>query len=299
MVRGLETRVAVVGAGPVGLALALELGLRGVDCVMVEPDPRERLVPRAKLANVRTMEHCRRWGIAGDVRAASSLPASFSTEIAFVTTLGGVELTRFENVFFTAHSGDDRFSEPAQQIPQYQLEPVFRRHAAACPAVRFLDGCRVTEVVQDDRMVRASTADASGAPGPSVEAEFLVGCDGPRSTVRDLLSIGVSGIRTIARNFGVVFRAPSLRNRMSFSPALHYWIANPERPSFMGPLDPVDLWWLQATAIPIDIDLGDLDPAELVHTAIGIDIELEAVSTDPWEARALLADRVRDRRCFL
>jgi 2-polyprenyl-6-methoxyphenol hydroxylase-like FAD-dependent oxidoreductase len=297
--RELETAVAVVGAGPVGVALALELGLRGVECTVIEPDPRDRLVPRAKLANVRTMEHCRRWGIARAVRAASSLPASFSTEIAFVTSLGGFELTRFENVFFTAPTGDDRFSEPAQQIPQYQLEPVLRRSAVSFPTVRFLDGHRAIRITQDDKTVRTATLDASGRAGPEVAAEYLVGCDGARSTVRDLLGIGVGGIRTIARNFGVVFRAPALRDEIRFAPALHYWITNPERPSFMGPLDTVDLWWLQATAIPPELDLDDLDPAELVAASIGLDVDLEVITTDPWEAHALLADRLRDRRCFL
>jgi 2-polyprenyl-6-methoxyphenol hydroxylase-like FAD-dependent oxidoreductase len=295
----LETSVAIVGAGPVGLALAVELGLRGIACTVVEPDPRDRLVPRAKLANVRTMEHCRRWGIADDVRAASSLPAAFSTEIAFVTGLGGLELTRFENVFFTSPNGDGRFAEPAQQIPQYQLEPVLRRRAAVCFAVTFLDGCRVTGIAQDESGVRVSTMDASGADGPTVDAAYLVGCDGARSTVRELLGIDVRGIRTIARNFGVVFRSPSLRRRIRFEPALHYWIANPERPSFMGPLDTQDLWWLQATAIPPEIDLADLEPGRLVRDAIGLDVDLEVVTTDPWEARALLADRLRVGRCFL
>ncbi|MBO0747727.1 MAG: FAD-dependent monooxygenase, partial [Acidimicrobiaceae bacterium] len=98
---GRDTRVVIVGGGPVGLALAVELGSRGVDCLVIEYDPRTRLVPRAKLTNVRSMEHMRRWGIAGEVRTASTLPAEYSTEIAFVTGLEGRELTRFDNVFFT------------------------------------------------------------------------------------------------------------------------------------------------------------------------------------------------------
>jgi 2-polyprenyl-6-methoxyphenol hydroxylase-like FAD-dependent oxidoreductase len=295
----LETSVAVVGAGPVGLALAVELGVRGIACTVIEPDPRDRLVPRAKLANVRTMEQCRRWGIADDVRAASSLPASFSTEIAFVTSLAGRELTRFENVFFTTPNGDERFAEPAQQIPQYQLEPVLRRRAASCSTVRFLDGFRANALAQDDRSVRASTLDASGATGPLVEAEFLVGCDGAQSTVRGELGIEVGGDRAIARNFGVVFRSPLLPAELPFDPALHYWIANPARPSFMGPLDPRGLWWLQATAIPADVELAALDPSELVRAAIGLDIDLEVITTDPWDAHALLATQLRVGRCFL
>jgi hypothetical protein len=84
-----------------------------------------------------------------------------------------------------------------------------------------------------------------------------------------------------------------------FRPALHYWIVNPARPSFMGPLDTVALWWLQATAIPPEVDLRAVDATALVRSSIGIDVDVEVVTTDPWEAHALMASRLRDGRVFL
>jgi 2-polyprenyl-6-methoxyphenol hydroxylase-like FAD-dependent oxidoreductase len=292
------TAVVVAGAGPVGLALAVELGLRGVPCVVIEPRLRARLVPRAKLANVRTMEHMRRWGIADELRQATPLPAEFSTDIAFVTSVLGHEITRFSNVFFTRLERDDRFSEPAQQVPQYVLEPVLRRRAEQLPCVTFVEGWRVESFVETDSGVDVIARD-DASNERLFQASYLVGCDGAGSTVRDLLAIEMVGRRGIARNYGVVFRAPQLNKMLRVPPALHFWTVNALTPSYMGPGDRDGLWWLQATAIDPATDMDRLVPLEVVRGAIGAPIDVEVVKIDPWEAHALAAERVRQGRVFL
>jgi 2-polyprenyl-6-methoxyphenol hydroxylase-like FAD-dependent oxidoreductase len=265
---------------------------------VVEPRDRTRLVPRAKLANVRTMEHLRRWGIADELRAATPLPAEFSTEIAFVTNLRGQEITRFSNVFFTAPDGDPRFAEPAQQVPQFVLEPVLKSRAAQCPCVVFLDRHRVERFREHadgvDVLVRGVAGESE-----TIRAQYLAGCDGGGSTVRGQLGIAMVGKRGIARNYGVVFRAPQLARLLPFEPALHFWTVNPKMPAFMGPLDRHELWWLQATAIDPGVDMDRLDASTVVRDAIGVDLEIEVVTVDPWEAHALSAERLRDGRVFL
>ena len=73
----LRTRVLIVGAGPVGLAAAIELGHRGIPVLLVERNDRVGYAPRAKTTNIRSMELMRRWGIADAVKAeaAPSRPA--------------------------------------------------------------------------------------------------------------------------------------------------------------------------------------------------------------------------------
>jgi 2-polyprenyl-6-methoxyphenol hydroxylase-like FAD-dependent oxidoreductase len=292
------TAVLVAGAGPVGLALAVELGLRGVPCTVIEPRLRTRLVPRAKLVNVRTMEHLRRWGIAQELRRATPLPADFSTDIAFVTSVLGHEITRFSNVFFTRLERDDRFAESAQQAPQYVLEPVLRRRAEQLPCVTFVDGWRLECFTETDDGVEVVARDGE-ANERRFHARYLVGCDGAGSTVRDRLGIEMVGRRGIARNYGVVFRAPQLHEMLRVAPALHFWTVNAVTPSYMGPADRDGLWWLQATAIDPAIDMDRLDPAEVVRGAVGAPIDVEIVNVDPWEAHALAAERVRQGRVFL
>jgi len=92
-----DTDVLVVGAGPVGLALAIELGHRGVRCRVVEKNDRVGYAPRAKTTNVRTREHMRRWGIADRLRDASPFGIDYPSNVVFATSLTGHLLARFEN----------------------------------------------------------------------------------------------------------------------------------------------------------------------------------------------------------
>ena len=119
-----ETQVLIVGAGPVGLALAIELGLRGIDVTIVEQRSRAGAQPRAKTTNVRTMQHMRRWGLAEKLRAAAPLPYDYPTDIVFSTTLYGRTLAVIENAFAGRKCRDPRFPEPAQWVPQYTVEKV-------------------------------------------------------------------------------------------------------------------------------------------------------------------------------
>ena len=70
MPKALETSVVIVGAGPVGLVLAGDLGWRGLSCIVIEQSDGSVYQPRQDLVGVRTMEFCRRWGITGDVEDA-------------------------------------------------------------------------------------------------------------------------------------------------------------------------------------------------------------------------------------
>ena len=121
-----STQVLIAGGGPVGLAAAVELGRRGIECVVIEPrDSPSRTRPRCKTINVRTLEHLRRWGIAERLRERAPLPASWSNDIVFCTSLTGWELSRFTGVLGLVPDGD-RYPEVGQQAPQYVLEELLR-----------------------------------------------------------------------------------------------------------------------------------------------------------------------------
>ena len=94
-----EVDVLIVGAGPVGLSLAIELGLRGVACQVIERNDRVGYSPRAKMTNVRSREHLRRWGIAEKLREASPIRADYPCDVVFATRMAGVPLARFDRAF--------------------------------------------------------------------------------------------------------------------------------------------------------------------------------------------------------
>src|SRR5271166_2763869 len=109
-----STDVLIAGAGPVGLALAIELGHRGISCLVVERNDRVGYSPRAKTTNVRSREHFRRWGIAGALRRASPMPPDYPAEVVFATRMNGWELTRFKNAFNADRACNELYSEEAQ-----------------------------------------------------------------------------------------------------------------------------------------------------------------------------------------
>lgn len=294
------TDVLVAGAGPVGLALAIELGRRGVGCLVVERNDRVGLSPRAKTTNVRTREHLRRWGIADALRQASPIPPDYPPTVVFATRMNGHELARFENAFNGRRERNELYSEEAQWVPQYTLEEVLRRHASSLPGVHIQFDTELDGLEQDGEGVWAHLNDVRTGARRTVRCAYLVGADGARSRVREAIGARMEGTGAMARNYNIVFRAPDLARRHALGPAIMYWMVNPDVPALLGPMDDRDLWFFMATKLPGDIDPATVDPAELIRRGTGLhDLAVEVVRTDPWVAHSLVADTYRQGRVFL
>jgi 2-polyprenyl-6-methoxyphenol hydroxylase-like FAD-dependent oxidoreductase len=290
-----RTQVVVAGGGPVGLAAAMELGRRGVECVVVEPrETVSRARPRCKTINVRTMEHLRRWGLADRLRARAPLSPEFSSEVVFCTSLTGWELSRFTGVLGLARQGD-RFPEVGQQAPQYVLEELLREAVDELDTVTLALGRRVVDVVPgpDEVIVRIAGPDGTEL----ITADYVLGCDGPRSTVRECIGARYVGEHALRPNLGMVFRAPGLAGRVRHGPAVQYWTVNRDAPALLGPLDRDGTWWIIASGV--DRETGERDGRALVDAAAGEPVDATVLSTDPWTARMQLVDTLRVGRVFL
>ena len=206
----LRTRVLIVGAGPVGLALAIELGHRNIPCLLIERNDRVGYAPRAKTTNVRTREHFRRWGIAEKLRAASPLGLDYPSNVVFCTRLAGHELTRFENAFYCAPGRNPLYSEHAQWVPQYTVEEVMRAHAQSLPGVQIRFNCELKSFSQNGTRVQSIARELKDGRDLTIEADYLVGADGARSLVRDGIGAKLEGTYGLSRNYNVVFRATGI-----------------------------------------------------------------------------------------
>lgn len=295
----LRKSVLIVGAGPVGLALAIELGHRGIPCLLIERNDRVGYAPRAKTTNVRTREHFRRWGIADKLRAASPLGMDYPSNVVFCTRLAGHEITRFENAFYCAPGRNPLYSEHSQWVPQYTVEEVMRAHAQTLPGVDIRFRSELKSFEQDGERVRALVCNLEHREDFQVDADFLVGADGARSMVRELIGARLEGTYGLSRNYNVVFRAPGLAQAHAHGPAIMYWQVNGDAPSLIGPMDRGDKWFFMPTAIREGWKLNPAEAPALIRQATGIDLPYEVLSTDEWAASRFLGDKYRDRRVFL
>ena len=289
----------IVGAGPAGLAAAIELGMRGVSCVVLERTERGGYAPRAKTTHTRTREHLRRWGIADKLAAASPFGIDYPSNVSFVTRLGGKLIKRFENALQCSPVRDERYSEHSQWIPQYKLEEVLRAHAETLANVEFRFNCEYLDFTQNVDGVTVRYRDTVSGEARTVEAGYLVGADGARSKVRDDVGAQMIGTYGLSRNYNIIFRAPGLAEAHHLGPAVMYWQLNPEVPSLIGPMDKGDLWFFMPSAIGKDLTFTDEEAVAAIRTSTGIDLPYEILSSDEWVASRLLADKYRDGRAFL
>ncbi|UZF92978.1 FAD-dependent monooxygenase [Bosea sp. NBC_00550] len=297
---GNEIDVLIAGAGPVGLAAAIELGSRGVRCLVVERNDRVGYAPRAKTTNVRTREHLRRWGIADRLREVSPIPRDYPSNVVFATRMTGPRLARFENALNGSPARNDLYSESAQWVPQYVLEEVLREHAASLPGVSISFSTELASFKQDGGGVTSELKDLSTGKVEQVRSAYLIGADGARSLVRDAIGATMTGDRAYSRNYNIIFRAPDLASCHAHGEAIMYWMINEELPSLLGPMDGQGLWFFMVTKLANDIDPASVDPVALIRQGTGLhDLEIEIVGKDPWVAHKLVADRYEEGRVFL
>ena len=294
-----QTDVLIVGAGPVGLAASIELGRRGVRCIVVERNDRVGYSPRAKTTNVRTREHLRRWGIADRLRRASPIDPDRPSSVVFATRMNGPLLARFDNALNGNRGRNNLYSEEAQWVPQYVLEEVLREHAQSIPGVSIYFETEFVSLEQAPGRVRSRLRDISSDRVATVESAYLVGADGARSTVREAIGATMVGEGAFSRNFSVIFRAPDLAARNVHGPAIMYWMVNEEVPSVLGPMDEHGLWTFIVTKLD-DATPTELDAIDLIRRSTGLkDLDIEIVGTDMWVANRLVADRYARGRVFL
>lgn len=292
------TDVLIVGAGPVGLAAAIELGLRGIRVLLVERNERVGVAPRAKTTNVRTRTHLRRWGIADKLAEEAPFGIDYPNEMVFVTRLSGHELARFSNAFNAAPTRSPLYPEHAQWVPQYALEKVMLAKAKSLPSVEVQFGIGFVSASQDDHQV---TATISGADGEEsvVVAKYLIGADGARSAVRSLIGGKMEGRSGLSHHYNVIFRAPGLAQAHEHGPAVIYWQMGKDGFSAVGPMDRDDIWAFMPSGAKPGDSLSDEEAAQLIRERTGIDLPYEILSADSWAANDLLADKYADGRIFL
>ncbi|GLI26944.1 hypothetical protein ARHIZOSPH14_11860 [Agromyces rhizosphaerae] len=294
---GADRPVAIVGGGPVGLTLALELAHHGVASTLIEPRVAvEHTRPRAKTTSARSMELFRRLGAADEIRTRASIPVSWSKEVRFCNTVAGRDITWISDVLGLELEASALTSEPGQQVTQPVVEEALRALLAASSLVETRYGSRVTAVDLEGARPIIEVVDSDGSAS-RLTADFVVGADGSRSVVRAALGARYEGAPGGRPNVNITFRSHRLGALVPARTAVHHWVINAAMPGMVGPMGHDDEWFAIATGTESVDD--DAHAAAIVRSLVGADIDVEVLATDPWQARLLLADSYGSGRAFI
>ncbi|TPG16755.1 FAD-dependent oxidoreductase [Sphingomonas koreensis] len=295
----LDIEVLVVGAGPVGLSAAIELGSRGHHVLIAERNPRVGAAPRAKTTNVRTRTHLRRWGLADRLAEESPFGVDYPNNMVFVTRLGpgGHELARFRNAFNASPERSPLYPEHGQWVPQYKLEKVLLEKVQTFGQVETRFETEFVSAEQDGTGVTAILRSAEG--DTRLRCRYLIGADGARSQVRELIGAKLEGRHGLSHHYNIIFEAPGLAKAHGFGPAAVYWQIGRDGFSAIGPMDEGDLWFFAPGGAKPGQSLPPEEAAALIRTRTGIDLPYKVVSADTWSAHEMLADKYTQGRIFL
>ena len=308
------TDVAIIGGGPAGLMLAIELGCRGVKCVVLEEDIAAPDFPKANATSSRTMEHYRRRGFAAEIRSLG-LVADHPQDVVYCTTLAGRELTRFaipsrsEAINQSSFGDYGEESWPTPELPhrgqQMLIEPVLRRQAQRYDSVELMLGWQAQSVSQDANHVHVVARHSVSEATLELTARYVVGCDGPRSTVRKSCGIRYSGQSEEARDFfggqmlSVFFTSTELYDVLGKKKAWQYWAVNAVQRGLLIAIDGVNhfLFCLQLKA---DETPDTVNFTSAMFAAIGTQFKFDLIAVAPWNAGfTLVADCLSKGRAFI
>jgi 2-polyprenyl-6-methoxyphenol hydroxylase-like FAD-dependent oxidoreductase len=292
--------VLIVGGGPVGLALAADLGWRGIACELVEQTDGTIVSPKMNEVNARSMEICRRWGIADKVFNCP-FPADFPLDVAFVTSLAGFELSRLPRPGRVGQQPGPESPHRMQACSQIWFDPILREFAASFPTVRLRHHCRLDAFEDTGAGVTAQITDLATGRREELQADYLVGCDGAGSMVRRALGIELVGQGTIGHPINLFFRAPALIERCGKRPATFF--LGIDETGLWGSLriiDPVNgLWRLMIDSTDGTATPETVDREFYLYRALGADFEVEWVDVNIWRRRSALAERYGHGRVWL
>jgi 4-hydroxyisophthalate hydroxylase len=292
-------QVAIVGGGPVGLSLAIELGQRGVRCVLVERYVSPQPIPKGQNLTQRTLEHFYFWGAEAQLRAARTIPPGYGIGgmTSYGTLLSGYRYDWLQRELVRPYYFTDN-----ERLPEYATEAVLRGRLSELPNVETIYGWSASGVTQDAEGVKVAVAERNSNQRRTLLADYVVGCDGSRSLVREAAGIAQTVTDHDRLMVLLVFRSTGLHKLLerfpnkSFYNVLHpdlkgYW-------KFFGRVDLGTTWFFHAP-VPLGTTKDNFDFRGLLRDAVGEEFDVAFEHIGFWELRIAIADRYRSGRVFI
>ncbi|MGE0805750.1 MAG: FAD-dependent monooxygenase [Burkholderiaceae bacterium] len=298
----LETPVLIVGAGPIGLGMALELAYRRNASIVVEqgaePDGGV-ILAKATGLNERSLELLRRWGLS-DAIARFDYPDDLPMTTFYCTALNGKLLGADPRP-----SIRDRPIPPFSPVkrrpcPQHLLDPLLTQAARRTGMTTIRFGSRLETLQQNEQGVTARIRDAASGGSYTIRARFAVACDGAGSTVRRLLGIPFPG-RDLGDSISAIVRIPDFRRHAEVGRGARYMFigANGTWSNLLA-MNGSDVWRLVLMGPDAALEPNEAQMAAAIRRALGReDLPFEILRLGRWRRSQCLAERYRAGRVML
>ena len=281
-----RTFVLVVGGGPVGLTLALDLGRRNVPTILVNENVVTTKSPKCGYINIRAMEHFRQLGVADEIRGSRPRGA-LPLRVSYRTQFCGYEYGSTDRTL----SAEECAMSPEYPQPLFQhaLEPLIRGHLERQASVDVRFGWRATQLFADEHGARVTITNVRTGEQRTIHARYLVGCDGPYSTVRELIGsklVGKDG--SVERRFlsgtKMIYyiRSKDLQSRIGLPPATLVWSINRDVRGLVMAHNENDHFIAQYQ-VPANVRWQDVKAREVLDRLFGLGVSYEILSADHWE----------------
>ena len=294
-----RTDVLIVGGGPVGLMLSIDLSWRGVRHILIDQGKRaaRAVHPRMDQVSIRSMEHLRRLGNVADVEAAG-FPREMRRDVVFTTGVLGHELER-EPVESDATRPLPPFSPQKHELcPQNFFDPVLQAVAERSPLADIRYEVKLLDFTDNGERVVADIAGPNGAG--QIEARYLAGCDGAGSEVARRLGISMDAASLLAQSTNIFIQSDELTKRASARPGYRYILLDQTGIwASMINMNGRDVWRVQVLGGQDRPSWSEAEIRAIVAKAVGADVPYTIMSVVPWARRELVVDHFAKGRCFL
>jgi 2-polyprenyl-6-methoxyphenol hydroxylase-like FAD-dependent oxidoreductase len=293
------TQVLIVGGGPVGLGLAVELGQRGIRCVLVERYVSPQPIPKGQNLTQRTLEHFHFWGAEKELRAARTIPPDHGIGgmTAYGTLLGGHHYDWLQRELVRPFYFTDN-----ERLPQYATEAVLRHRLGQLAVVETFYGWNVEQIAPDEQGAEVVIAERDGRGQRALRACYLVGCDGSRSLVREAAGITQTYSDHDRLMVLLVFRSEGLHKLLErFPNKAFYCVLHPDLKGywqFFGRVDLGTTWFFHAP-VPLGTNRDNFDFRRYLHSAVGAEFDVAFEHIGFWDLRVATADHYRNGRIFI
>lgn len=291
--------VLIVGAGPVGLALALDLSWRGIACTVIDQGDGSLVQPRMDLVSIRTMEFCRRWGIANAVENAG-YPRDIPQDIVYVTSVTGFEMGREIRPAMRDEQSPPFSPQKRERCPQNYFDPVLLQAVRSYNSATVRHCNRLVAFRQDENRVLAEIEDVRSGLRQTMACQYLVGCDGAGSMVRQGLGVKMLGENVLTNSVNILLRHPDVIGLSGKSPLYRFVLIDEQGLwATMVAINGRDQWRLQVIEGPASRDVGPSYVDAVLTRAFGRHVEVSDISAVHWQRRELVAERYVEGRVIL